>query len=76
MSVQPYAGKFGTLKLVPDNGTNISVDDSGFLLSKTKLINLANCRKQDGVAQIPKDDYMPLNLVANMGETKLSLRFK
>jgi hypothetical protein len=51
------------------------VDNSGFLFSKTKLINLANCTEKDGVAQIPEDDYMPVDLTASIGDTKLSLRF-
>jgi hypothetical protein len=75
LTVQPYAGEFGTLKLASDNRANISVDESGFLLSKTKLINLANCTKKDGIAQIPEDDYMPVNIMANLGDTKLSVRF-
>ncbi len=75
LTVQPYAGKFGALKLTSDNEAKISVDNSGFLLSKTKLINLANCKKQDDLAQIPEDDYMPVNLTASIGDTKLSLRF-
>ncbi len=75
LTVQPYTGKFGTLKLISDNEAKISVDNSGFLLSKTKLINLANCKKQDGLAQIPEDDYMPVNLMASIGDTKLGFRF-
>ncbi|MCF7975319.1 MAG: hypothetical protein K9N55_16000 [Phycisphaerae bacterium] len=76
LTVQPYAGKFGTLKLTSMSKAKVSAGHSGLLLSRTNLVNLASSKKKDGISQIPEGDYMPASLMATVGDTSLILSFK
>lgn len=76
VTVQPYSAGFGTLNLVTSQGKPVKITETGYLLSQTRLIDLARCPKKNGVPEIPAGDYLPVAFSAQVGDTTVVLQFK
>ncbi|MFC1782039.1 hypothetical protein ACFL02_00460 [Planctomycetota bacterium] len=75
LMVEPYKGEFGTLEVGPGQR---ELEDVPFkmvwLQSQDALINADQCPKEDGKIKVPVGDYRFFQAMAQLGDTRVTMR--